>query len=491
MLRVAPQMTGRLTLLIHPSMTAILARVIEMFAGGFNSAGIETTVREEPPRTPGERVIMFGANFFATSELLHLSRNSIAFNVENVESQFMTDEYLQVLRNFHVWDYSAANAGKLSVRLGRPVQYAKLFYVGGLSRISHLAEKDIDVLFYGSFNPRRQAVLDGLHARGLRVEAVFEVFGADLDALIARAKVVINIHFYDNGHLEVIRLFDLLANRCAVVSELNAGEAIDSDLVEAMVVVPYDHLIDATEALVRDAGRRCTIAVDGFETFSRRTPNELLPQLLAAGEGPMVPCNAIVGSGKAYDPAALNIDINDDWQPDIVADISDTQLFTREFPSRRFGKVRLQRGWFYTLRASHVLEHLRDLITAMTNSLELLADGGTFHIAVPYDLSYGAWQDPTHVRAFNERSWLYYCEWHWYLGWDQARFELAAINYLYSDVGRALSARGVPTDDILRSPRAVDEMHVVLRKRQLTEEECLYGRRLRGYERRAGWPHQT
>jgi len=43
----------------------------------------------------------------------------------------------------------------------------------------------------------------------------------------------------------------------------------------------------------------------------------------------------------------------------------------------------------------------------MTNCLKLLRVGGVFKILVPYDLSYGAWQDPTHIRAFNERSWLY------------------------------------------------------------------------------------
>ena len=113
----------------------------------------------------------------------------------------MVDEYYRLLKNFHVWDYSAANAAQLSVTLGRPVRYARLFYVDRLSRIPDRAEKDIDVLFYGSFNSRRSAVLDGLRARGPRVEAVYHVFGADLDALIARAKVVINIHYYDTDIL--------------------------------------------------------------------------------------------------------------------------------------------------------------------------------------------------------------------------------------------------------------------------------------------------
>ena len=52
----------------------------------------------------------------------------------------------------------------------------------------------------------------------------------------------------------MIRLFDLLANRRAVVSELNPGEVVDSDLDGCFVGVPYDDLVDATWLfLVQDA----------------------------------------------------------------------------------------------------------------------------------------------------------------------------------------------------------------------------------------------
>jgi len=133
--------------------------------------------------------------------------------------------------------------------------------------------------------------------------------------------------------------------------------------------------------------------------------------------------------------------------------------------TQRFGKLKFQRGWFDCITASHVLEHLPDLVAAMTNCLNLLADGGFFRITVPYDLSDGAWQDPTHVHAFNERSWLYYREWFWYLGWSRhALICLIEQSFRNSAWGDALAARGVPDDEILRSPRAVDGMHVVLRK---------------------------
>jgi len=118
-----------------------------------------------------------------------------------------------------------------------------------------------------------------------------------------------------------------------------------------------------------------------------------------------------------------------------------------------------------------VLEHVPDLPAAMTNCLRLLKIGGELLVKVPYDLSYGAWQDPTHVRAFNERSFLYYTDWFWYLGWIDYRFDVAEMKYGYSPLGRELGERGTPREEILRTPRAVDELQVRLRKRATTDEE--------------------
>jgi len=64
----------------------------------------------------------------------------------------------------------------------------------------------------------------------------------------------------------------------------------------------------------------------------------------------------------------------------------------------------------------------------MKSCLDLLKVGGIFEINVPYDLSLGAWQDQTHVRAFNENSWLYYTDWFWDMGWTEARFTSDKLN---------------------------------------------------------------
>lgn len=178
-----------------------------------------------------------------------------------------------------------------------------------------------------------------------------------------------------------------------------------------------------------------------------------------------------LGSGKSYDIDQFNIDVNPSWDPDALIDLSQDQVLAKTHECGRFGARKLPLGYFDHINAFDVLEHVRELTTFMSNCLELLADGGRMHIKVPYDLSLGAWQDPTHVRAFNQMSWAYYTDWYWYLGWKNARFDNEHLLYILSEQGHRLHAEGLPLEDLLARPRLVEAMHVTLRKRPLTPDE--------------------
>jgi hypothetical protein len=176
-----------------------------------------------------------------------------------------------------------------------------------------------------------------------------------------------------------------------------------------------------------------------------------------------------IGSGIDFRPDCLNIDINDYWAPDIVADVSAKDFPASEpYETKRFGLVTIVPGTIENLTANDVLEHVHDLVATMTNCLNLLRVGGTFDINVPYDLSYGAWQDPTHLRGFNERSWIYYTDWFWYVGWLEARFAVKRLDYVVSPLGQELLNRGAPIDAVANAPRAVESMRVTLEKMLLT-----------------------
>ncbi len=426
-------------------------------------------------------------------EAAQLPADAIIYNTEHFSFISCRPHYVDLLGNHEVWDYSRDNADRLPALLGKKVKYVPLGFVPELVRIDKAEVENIDVLFYGSYNPRRTAVLDELRSSGLNVHHVYGVYGAARDELISRAKVVLNIHFYEPGSFEAVRVCYLLANRKAVVAEINPGEFLDADLSDGVLAVPYGGLVQGCKSLVADCSKRRDLEERGFHVIAARDEVAILRQAFApvsaatsarvAPRHVATPRRLNLGSGRDWRPEYLNVDRDPAWKPDLVADICDPDLSYREFPCTRFGSTRLQHNYFDEIVALDVLEHIPDLARAMTNCLALLRDGGIMRIHVPYDLSFGAWQDPTHVRAFNERSWWYYCEWYWYLGWTTARFDLVRLEYGFSPLGTEMKAQGANDGDIARTPRGVDQMRVLLRKRPVTPEEQAEGRRLRGDNR--------
>jgi len=183
------------------------------------------------------------------------------------------------------------------------------------------------------------------------------------------------------------------------------------------------------------------------------------------------PTKLNLGSGKDWREDYFNVDLDPYWEPDAVLDFNHPLPIGKPLQTERFGTIVFKNNSFDEIIANDSLEHIPNLMTAMNSCLNLLKVGGLFRISVPYDLSWGAWQDPTHVRAFNERSWLYYTDWFWYMGWTEARFDLTQFDLGLSPVGELLQKQQVKGEDLVRHPRAVDQMRVVLRKRLLTEDE--------------------
>lgn len=168
-----------------------------------------------------------------------------------------------------------------------------------------------------------------------------------------------------------------------------------------------------------------------------------------------------LGSGKDWRKDCINADIQPQKKPDWVLDI--TQVPWGEVIDTRLGKFAVEKGMVTEIIANDVLEHIPDLVSAMTNCRDLLKRGGEMHIHVPYDLSLGAWQDPTHVRAFNENSFLYYTDWHWYLNWEE-KFTCTQMGFELSDLGHEMREEKIPLERIIRTPRAVDALQVILKK---------------------------
>jgi hypothetical protein len=74
--------------------------------------------------------------------------------------------------------------------------------------------KDLDVLFYGTANSRRNIILgilkEQLQSHGYNMTVVSTLFGAELLDHISRSKVVLNVHYYANSIFESERVHTAL-----------------------------------------------------------------------------------------------------------------------------------------------------------------------------------------------------------------------------------------------------------------------------------------
>lgn len=154
-------------------------------------------------------------------------------------------------------------------------------YVPQMTRLSLSQEPDVDVLFYGSINERRQRILEGLKEKGLNVKILSGVYGQMRDDWIVRSKLVINIHYYSAQILELIRLSYLLANKVCIVSETGTNKSLEMAFQEGIAFADYDNLVETCVKLIKgDRSNREAIAQKGYNLFSSLSQSLELRELL-------------------------------------------------------------------------------------------------------------------------------------------------------------------------------------------------------------------
>ena len=413
------------------------------FRHQFRRMGAEVTLAKNRLREDAVNLV-FGAHLGFPAEWQR--RHACLFvNLEQLGhgGAKLNPEYLKLLRSSAVVDYDAANLAAYA-QDPADVPLVPFLHAPYLAQQASLPleERPIDLLFFGSLNPRRQAYLQRVEACGLQV-ATFDhpLYGPERDHFVRQAKAVLNCHYYDSSRFEQARAFHCLSLGTPVISErgprTEAPPAFDEAVfwLEDAELTPF-FTGQFKQPAFFDAARA------KLQAFTRHDPIEAYADLLAfaAGfhqahgrtraAGPWRPTQMNLGSGKDYKPGWLNVDILARAEPDVVLDLGQPVPWPLQLPNLHGGEVLLEEGSLERVYANNVLEHVPDLPMLMGNVLALLKDGGEFQIEVPYEKSLTAWQDPTHLRALNENSWLYYTDWFWYLGWFEHRFEVATSGWL-------------------------------------------------------------
>lgn len=169
---------------------------------------------------------------------------TIIFQVEQVRaSKWVDSPYLEQLHAcLAVLDYSRDNIAAL---IERDLSFKQIYHVPVLPFPRAQAEsrnRDIDVLFYGSTaSDRRHKYLDALSKR-VKVHIVKDKFGSELRDMLDRAKIVVNIHFYNDALLETTRLSEALSHGAYVVSECAVDQNEHTHFGKAVSFVPRDNV---------------------------------------------------------------------------------------------------------------------------------------------------------------------------------------------------------------------------------------------------------
>lgn len=197
------------------------------------------------------------------SELLHivicpqmfqkLPKLYFAYQLEQRGSKWFTEEYFEKLRNaVAVFDYTIENIKYL---FKNGFDYKQVYYLPIQSHEIDLAKEEYqyDVLFYGDpGSDRRKKFLEAIAGK-FNLKVCVNVFGQDLIDEIKKAKVVVNIHFYEDALLETTRISQLLSMGKLIVSErgINSEEQQEfEDLVSFVDAGDVDGMLKAIQDIL-------------------------------------------------------------------------------------------------------------------------------------------------------------------------------------------------------------------------------------------------
>lgn len=161
--------------------------------------------------TDKETYIIYNA-----SAVQQMPSKFIIYQTEISKSHWFNPRYYsRIRRAVAVWDYSETNVKRYE-------SFNNNIHVisPGISPQHFCHKKDIGVTFYGWIDgsARRKRIITDI-AKRFKINIVTNTLDSAMWKILARTKVVLNVHYYDNSPLELFRVHEALSFGCHVVSE--------------------------------------------------------------------------------------------------------------------------------------------------------------------------------------------------------------------------------------------------------------------------------
>ena len=254
--------------------------IADTIVAGFHNLGIDCDL-SIGTCVPGRQNLILGTNLIPFHSI-DIPNDSILYNLEQVQNNtnWLSESMINILKRYRIWDYSKSNEvelNRLGIKVERilPIGYSKV-----LEKMNHNTIKDIDAIFVGSMNERRRIALERIQAKGLKVVHLFGIYGQQRDDMLVRAKILLNLYFYEAKVLEVARISYYLANRCAVLSEHSANKDDDIIFYGGVEFSNYDELPDRAEMLCNDIAKQRFLSSEGYRIMSKLRIEDFLEPIL-------------------------------------------------------------------------------------------------------------------------------------------------------------------------------------------------------------------
>ncbi len=255
----APRQVRTVTVVCAPQTRFVAV----MLAYHLDQLGFDTCIQTGQPVGESDAWVLVGAQ--GMFDLPPRDRRVVWQMEQSVSSRWFTDDYLNLLANsLMVWDYASTNLAHLA-RVGVPkelLHHVPISPVPDAASVGHDEAADApawDVLFYGDVKvDRRQRFLDAL-GREFKLRIGTDLYGDRLAQALRQARVVVNIHYYENALLETTRLCECLSHGARVVSE-SSSDMAEHDLFQPHITFTPVGDVTAMVAAVREALARNTPA---------------------------------------------------------------------------------------------------------------------------------------------------------------------------------------------------------------------------------------
>ncbi|ABM05142.1 Methyltransferase type 11 [Psychromonas ingrahamii 37] len=228
----------KIYILTTPHCTSLAKRIESSLA----KISFESEVIFEKPKSGYQDTLYF---VICPQMFTELPELYISYQLEqSVSSRWFTPEYFSILENsYAIFDYAENNINFLQEN---GLHYQQMFYmpVGYHKDLKSRIDEDYqyDVIFYGDINnARRKKYIEEL-SRNFNVKVIRDLFGEELYSEIAKAKVVVNIHYYENALLETTRIYESLSLNKLVISETSSDIEQHQDIKQCVDFVDIDDI---------------------------------------------------------------------------------------------------------------------------------------------------------------------------------------------------------------------------------------------------------